>query len=260
MTNKPRKSSIRKVPTNQIPPGVVSAGLAEHARLRREQREGFAKFNPLSSAFDEVHAQLQVLSEAEELNEEVVHLLRDVQVLMIEGIDRILSVPVPHDVEEARKMLETEFLLRDFAADPGNVEVWSQTESWRRQSHFGFGELRKREEKRLGLDDETVIAPRDYWITHSLNSHPKPLKDVKRRTDHWSWSMLNSLGDLIEHAKSVVNAAQIYIVAAGIGIPSAFADLPTRAIEESWERMHGALHANISDAQLEATRQPRPKK
>ena len=133
------------------------------------------QLHPLTDAFDEVLEHLRVLSEIEGLDPELVHLLRDARRWLTAGVDRILSIPDPHSVEESRLLLELEYLLRDFAAEPAQLKKWVEAEGWKRPREFGFGKLREREEERRGLDEETVIAARDYWITHSVDSHPKPL-------------------------------------------------------------------------------------
>lgn len=218
------------------------------------------QLHPLTDAFDEVLEHLRVLSEIEGLDPELVHLLRDARRWLTAGVDRILSSPDPHSVEESRLLLELEYLLRDFAAEPAQLKKWVEAEDWKRPREFGFGKLREREEERRGLDEETVVAARDYWITHSVDSHPKPSSSETPPVHHWSFSMLSSLGDLILHAGSVVEAAAACVTAFGATIPQEFDGLPTSAYTESMSRTLGALHPDVSEAELDAIRQPHLKK
>jgi hypothetical protein len=213
----------------------------------------------MTAAFDEVLAHFAVLTRSENLNAELVHLFEDAQGWIVSGVDRILSIDDPHSVDEARMLLELQLLLSDFAATPENVQEWAAEQEWRRQAKFGFGKLREREEQRRGLDKGTVIAPRDYWIVHSTNSHPKPLKDVTPPTSHWSFSLLNSLADLMGHAWSAVLAGRACVEASGAGLPSAFAALPISAYLEFKDRSHQVLNSHIPDDVYEAFSRPRPK-
>ncbi|HZL05804.1 MAG TPA: hypothetical protein VFE45_10375 [Coriobacteriia bacterium] len=262
MGNGPKKRKPkRKIPARPIRPrSSLVDGLAEHARLRNEQRSAMKQLHPLTDAFDEVLEHLRVLSEIEGLDPELVHLLRDARRWLTAGVDRILSIPDPHSVEESRLLLELEYLLRDFAAEPAQLKKWVEAEGWKRPREFGFGKLREREEERRGLDEETVIAARDYWITHSVDSHPKPSSSETPPVHHWSFSMLSSLGDLVLHAGSVVEAAAACVTAFGATIPQEFDGLPTSAYTESMSRTFGALHPDVSEAELDAIRQPHLKK
>lgn len=221
--------------------GPLLSGLAERHRLRNAQSTALDRFDPLVDAFDETLARLRFLTEIHGLNSEIVHLLDDARVWVIDGVDHILSEPGPHTVEEARKLLEAEFLLRDFAAAPAHLSEWAEIESWNRPSKFGFGKLRQREEKRQRLDTDMVLAPRDYWIAHSIHSHPKPLNDVQATDPDPSSSLLNSLGDQMHHAWSVGDAAIVCIDAQGLTIPDGFSELSTAAYTYSTERIRQVL-------------------
>jgi hypothetical protein len=213
----------------------------------------------MTAAFDEVLSHFSVLARTEGLDPELIHLLEDARRWVVSGVDRILSIGDPHSVDGARMLLELELLLCDFAATPENLQEWAAEQEWRRNAKFGFGKLREREEQRRGLDKDTVIAPRDYWITHSTNSHPKPLKDVTAPTSHWSFSLLNSLADLVGHAWSAVLAGRACVEASGVRVPAAFDDLPIASYLEFKDRSHRVLNSHIPDAAYEALSQPRPK-
>jgi hypothetical protein len=259
MTKKKRKPAKRTRLGAVIPLGPLKVGLVEIERLRRIQRVDFASYKSLSVAFDEVLEQIRVLSKIGELDLELVHLLEQAHSWVIRGVDRILSTPAPHNVEEARKLLELEFLLRDFEANPSHLKEWARVEPWRRPKKFGFGDLRRREEKRQGLDETKVVAPRDYWITHSVASHPQPLKDQNPAIAHGGWALLSSLGDLLEHAKTVVGVAQRLILSTGGVLPTEFTQLSTAGIAHAWDQMNATLHSHIPPEKFEALRQPRPK-
>ena len=179
-------------------PSALRDGLAEHQRLRTTARHTLTAFDGLTEAFDEVLDRIAVLGQSGGLDPELAHLLSEAQRWVVAGVDRILSIPDPHSVEEARLLLELEYLLKDFAATPENIREWADAEDWNRQSKFGFGRLRQREEERLGLDALTVVAARNYWITHSTDSHPRPRSHAMPPASHWTFSLLNSMVDLVQ--------------------------------------------------------------
>ena len=257
MTNKKKRKS-RQIP--DLPPGPLKSGIAKRTARRQLQKAILLKFKPLSEAFDEVLAQLQFLSNSDDLRPEVSYLLDEAQRWVIGGVDHALAEDTSNEIDEARKLLELEYLLLDFAAVPSSLDEWTAIESWKRQTRFGFGELRKREERRQELDEDMVIAARDYWITHSIHSHPKPPHDEPPQSPDQSRSLLLLLCDLLGHAMSVVHAAKECIESQGIKIPSNFTKLSTAAIETSWSKMHEVLHSHIPEDLLEATRNPHPRK
>jgi len=241
--------------------GVLFSGLRDRRHTRASQTLELERFEHLAAAFDELLTQLRFLGELPDLDSELAHLLKDAQRWVIDGVDQLLSQPMPDSTEEARKLLELEYLFRDFAATESNLSEWSRLEPWNRQSKYGFGKLRQREEQRQALDAGTVIAARDYWITHSVDSHPKPLQDVRPLSkEDPSWSLLSSLGDLLEHTRSAICASVECIQAQGVVIPSAFFELPLAALEASAGRIHRVLHDSIPEDAYEALRRPRPKK
>lgn len=257
MTNKKKRSKTRA--TGELPPGPLKSGVAKRAARRQAHKSMLASFNPLSTAFDEILVQLDFLSSIDGLRPEISYLIEEARVWIISGVDRALAEETSNEIEEARKLLELEHLLLDFAATPSNLDEWMALEPWRRQSKFGFGELRKREEARQGLDKDMVIAARDYWITHSVHSHPKTPQDQAPQSPDESRSLLLLLCDLLGHAISVVHAAKECIDSQEINIPSEFAKLSTDAIETSWSKMHEVLHSHIPEDLLEATRNPHPR-
>jgi hypothetical protein len=258
MTNKPKKPRDKTQRAERPIFGPLQQGLREHEGRRVLQGGAFLQFDPLARAFDEVLTHLKVLAETEGFDPEIVHLLRVAQSWIVSGVDRILSAQDPHEAEESRKLLELEHLILDFAANPTNMSEWVEVDSWKRDRKFGFGKLREREELRQGLDKDQVIAARDYWRVHSTNSHPKPLKDEKEYLNDWSWSLLSSLGDLIELAQSVVKVSEIYVQQMGLQLPKSYEELPAEATAGTWRRMHWVLHSHIPEDQFEAMRQPRP--
>lgn len=257
MTNKKKRKS-RQAP--DLPPGLLKSGIGKRMARRQAQKSMFVRFDPLSKAFDEILVQLQFLSNLNELRPELSYLLEEAQGWIIGGVDRALAENASNEIEEARKLLELEYLLLDFAAVPSNLDEWMTIEPWKRQSKFGFGELRKREERRQELDDDMVIAARDYWITHSVHSHPKPPQDEPQPSPDQSRALLLLLCDLLGHGISVVHAAKECVESQGIKIPSDFVKLSTSAIETSWSRMQETLHSHIPEELLEATRNPHPRK
>ena len=218
------------------------------------------QLHPLTDAFDEVLEHLRVLSEIEGLDPELVHLLRDARRwLGGEVAQKVLQLQQQPGLLDRVWIRDREDAV-DSGGEPAQLKKWVEAEGWKRPREFGFGKLREREEERRGLDEETVIAARDYWITHSVDSHPKPSSSETPPVHHWSFSMLSSLGDLVLHAGSVVEAAAACVTAFGATIPQEFDGLPTSAYTESMSRTFGALHPDVSEAELDAIRQPHLKK
>jgi hypothetical protein len=132
------------------------------------------------------------------------------------GIQSCIFTPGPHSGDDARFLMEAQFLFSDFAVNPDRIAEWRDAEPHRRNQIFGFGKLRQRREKTLGVPSGQVLPDRDEYSVHSALVHPRPGREVgtgevtpqARRT-----YITLSLGDLLEHARRTCGAAQEMLAA-----------------------------------------------
>jgi hypothetical protein len=214
----------------------------------------------LCEAFEEVISWGRALSSTPRLHPELAHLCDFIVETIVSGVDLILSLPDPHEVEQGRLLLETEYLLKEVAVDPSRLDEWAGLEDHLRANRFGFGELRRREEIRENLPAGMVLAARDHYRVHSTHSHPFPRSAVMPPAADPRMGLLSDLVDLLGHAWSVLTAAE-RAVAAVAGAESA---RTTRIDKELVSEVLGGLVVvltpHISEGDLEATREPRPVK
>lgn len=129
MTNRKKKTKSRSKAVDarrDEGSSVLLSGIGERRRRRNHQYAQLLSFDPFTDAFDEILAHFDLLSRIEGLDPEIVHLLNDARDLVVTGVDSILSEASPHSVDEARKLLELEFLFHDFAGTPENLKEWSR--------------------------------------------------------------------------------------------------------------------------------------
>jgi hypothetical protein len=245
-----REKATRSVETPSPAKSELLRALASHRQLRNQQRNALSSFSPLVEAFDEVLARLALLESTHGLHKEMGHLLHMAGSTVTAGIDHLLSVAEPHDVEEARMLMEIDFLLRDFGAIPAHIDEWATADDRNRQSKFGFGKLREREERRAGLPPESVFPEREQWAAHSVHSHPLPTKDLEPPLQHPSFSLLSALGDLFDHAFTVEDSGRKAVLAQTGSLPPGYEKMPRAAGVDFRTHLAEVLESHIAPGDL----------
>lgn len=256
MVNKKKK---RKIATTINTSGYVQRELGSIEKSRVVNKKLLEHFDPILGAFDEVIDVLNALRSSKSIPKEINDLIVDTQQWIIYGLDRSLSVQSGSELEEARKILETEFLLLDFTHRDESLENWKNIEPWKRQQEFGFGKLRQREEKRQDLSEDMVIAARDYWIHHSTQSHPHPHKKNRNKVFDPSREYLLLICDLLMHSVSLIDSAISYVKKVDPNVIGKISKLSFSKVYEVDMMKQKVLFEHISPEFYEATRQPRPK-
>ena len=91
------------------------------------------------------------------------------------ALEALLSgyVGVAHDA--MRDVMEIEFLLRDFAAQPSHIDEWLRASPKQRHDKFRPAILRQRNATRIGKHPEDLAEATDYKA-HSMRLHVTPQK------------------------------------------------------------------------------------
>jgi hypothetical protein len=76
-------------------------------------------------------------------------------------------------LDQMRAVMEAEYLLADFAADPTVIHEWLSLPERKRRNKYGPGALRARRASRIGRQPAELPAARDYQV-HSQNLHLSP--------------------------------------------------------------------------------------
>ena len=233
-------------------------GLSSREAMRRQQRQWLETLKPFTDAYDEVLAHLDWLATAPGLASEIGHLLSETRRNVVEGVDQILSVDDPHEVEATRMLLELQYLYQEFAASPNELSRWNEADTHRRHQLFNFGKLREHEEARQGIKRGMVSASRDHYSVHSGPSHPRPSREIEPASLDRRAGFLNDLGDHFFHSCDAVSAADKCV--------SRFADsyspgreaLPRSATLVVQQRLYALFIAPIPLHAREDLLQPRP--
>ncbi|MCW2855451.1 MAG: hypothetical protein JWR52_1066 [Marmoricola sp.] len=140
---------------------------------------------------------------------EVAGLLQSAAWKLDDGVRSILGAPPPRVVDEARFLMEIEFLLRDFALDPRRIDEWTSLDLWERNNKYGFGKSRRRVETALGLPDGQSLPDKVEYSIHSAEVHPQPAhqKHPEATTTEQRQALLDAdLSDLAIHGWRVLTA------------------------------------------------------
>jgi hypothetical protein len=180
----------------------------------REERRGLHLFQmlthlrPLFEGLSQLREALLWLGRRPGVDDDIDSLLREAAQRVLTGVESILAKAEPRVLDEARHLMEIEFLLRDFSRTPERLDVWRQLSEDERTRQFGFRELRQREEKALGFVGRHVLFDEEEYRFHSLSLHPQPLGGRRPlpAPDEVS-GLFRDAADLLHHASRVWEAA-----------------------------------------------------
>ena len=109
--------------------GPSLGSLAEELSERNERR-GLHLFHlvtmlrPLFDGLSQLREALLWLARAPDVEGEIANLLREAAREVLSGLESMLADPDPRVLDEARHLMEIEFLLLDFSRTPERLDVW----------------------------------------------------------------------------------------------------------------------------------------
>lgn len=158
------------------------------------------------------------------------------------SLDGLLSgyLQIPSDA--MRDIMETEFLIRDFALDPEQINVWRNADENVLRRKFRPVHLRQRQASALGVPITEVHGATDYG-THSRLLHVGPplLFSRSPQLGHEAVHVLDSLNEIVGHGISIVEALAALFSAIEVSAPDSKATLV--ALKSSFEDIKRARNA-----------------
>jgi hypothetical protein len=194
---------------------LVAAGmppLVGELRLRDERRARHLAH--LMTTYREILEALSALREAflwltrvPGVDLEIKQLMAQAAARTVTGVEAILAEAHPRTLDDARYMMELEFLLRDVAREPRQLARWRDAQPHQRNQQFGFGKLRQRLEAAQQVPSGFVLPDRDEYRSHSEAVHPSPVGTQGLDEVDEESGIFWDAGDLLQHAARLWPAA-----------------------------------------------------
>jgi hypothetical protein len=184
----------------------VAGGLVEELAARQERRSQHlfslqTQFPVLLEALSQVQEALGWLAGQSGVNVEVAHLLREAEGRVVSGAEFLLSQADPRVLDEARYLMEVEFLFLDFTREPDRLDVWTRTPQLERSRQFDFDVLRRRHQEATGVDADRVLFDQEEYRMHGSTTHPRPIdRDPPLSAPDAATGLFFDAADLIHHA------------------------------------------------------------
>jgi hypothetical protein len=138
---------------------------------------------------------------------EIAALCRQAADKIVGGVESLLVDTHPRVLDEARYLMEIEFLFYEFAREPSQVPVWRDLSARERNQRFGFGALRRREERARNVPADHVLADRQEYSVHSSSVHPCPSSETADVGLDAASGIFHDASDLLQHAARTWAAA-----------------------------------------------------
>ncbi|MDX6234483.1 MAG: hypothetical protein QOH68_3591 [Nocardioidaceae bacterium] len=192
--------------------GSTGGSLAEDL-MDRDERRGVHLFHlltllrPLYEGLTQQREALLWLGRRPGIDDDIANLLRESAQKVLSGMETMLAEPDPRVLDEARHLMEIEFLLREFARSPERLELWRHLPEDERAEQFEFGALLRREQWALGIDGRHILFDQEEYRFHSLSVHQQPRG--RRRplpSPDETTGLFRDAADLLHHASRVWDA------------------------------------------------------
>lgn len=215
------------------------------ARARRL----FASLTQLTSfpaALAEIGNWLDWLVEWFRLPPAVTHLARYAKEITFAGAEAVLTGDGHTASNNARLLMETEFLLRDFTAEPNRIREWATLKPHDRGNRYSFGETRRRAEQRASTPHGFSLPARGEYQIHSVMAHPSPPGNDDGYPD-LTTELFYELGDLLDHSHRVLKA--LLDLAGTLVDPDESREVPdppdSKAIDHAFAEMRAFAEQNL---------------
>jgi hypothetical protein len=232
--------------------GPSLGSLADELSQRNERRSQHlfhlvTMLRPFFEGLSQLREAMLWLARAPDVDGEIANLLREAADEVLSGAESMLADPDPRVLDEARHLMEIEFLFLDFSRTPERLGVWRDLPEHERSEQFGFDALRQREEKAQGIPPQRSLFEREEYRLHSSTVHPHPLSsDAQVSPPDDASGLFYDAADLIHHAARVLTAGLAAAGQTGAGNPQRLeAQLPpldavqvaTQMIDENHRRI-----------------------
>jgi hypothetical protein len=191
----------------------VAGGLVTELAARQERRSqqlfSVATQSPVFiEGLSQLHAAFLWLAEQPGVDGEIAHLLREVASRVVSGTEFLLSQPDPRVLDDARYLMEVEFLFLDFSRDPDQLDSWSRMPQPERSRHFNFEVLRQLHQAAAGISGDRVLFDQEEYHLHGSATHPEPVdRDPPLPVPDTATGLFLDMTDLLHHAVRAWTAA-----------------------------------------------------
>ena len=231
----------------------ASLGSLADELSQRDQRRGRHLFQlvtllrPLFEGLSQLREAMLWLARGPEVDGEIANLLREAARQVLSGTESMLANADPRVLDEARQLMEIEFLLLDFSRTPERLAVWRDLPEHKRSEQFGFDALRRREEKAQGIPPQRSLFEREEYRLHGSTVHPHPLShEAQLPPPDEASGLFYDAADLIHHATCVLTAGLAAAGKTGAGSPQQLeAQLPPLDAVQVANRMIDEHHRRI---------------
>jgi hypothetical protein len=160
------------------------------------------------------------------------------------SLEGLLSGYLQIALDAMRDAMETELLIRDFALDPAQINVWRNADEALLRRTFKPVDLRERQAKVLGVNVRDLPGSIDY-ASHSKLLHVAPPLLFARSPEsgHQAKYVLDALGEIMYHGISAVEALAALFNAINRSAPDPAASLA--ALRSSFEDIRKARAATV---------------
>jgi hypothetical protein len=229
--------------------GPSLGSLADELSQRNERRglhllHLVTSLRPFFEGLSQLREAMLWLARAPDVDGEIANLLREAARSVLSGTESMLADPDPRVLDEARRLMEIEFLLLDFSRTPERLGVWRDLPESERSEQFGFDALRRREEKEQGIPPQRSLFEREEYRLHGSTVHPQPLRsEAPVSPPDEASGLFYDATDLLHHAARVLTAGLAAAAQTGAGSPQQLeAQLPPLDAVQEADRMIDEHH------------------
>ena len=187
--------------------GLVKELVAREERSSQHLFSLVTRFPEFLDGLSQLQEALKWLARQSGVNVEVAHLLLEADRRVVSGTEFLLSQSDPRVLDEARYLMEVEFLLLDFARDPDRLDVWTRTPQLERSRQFDFDVLCRRHQEATGAPADRVLFDQEEYRMHGSTTHPRPIDpDPPLSAPDAATGLFFDAADLIHHTMRVWTA------------------------------------------------------
>jgi hypothetical protein len=184
----------------------VAGGLVDELAARQERRSEHlfslvTRFPVMVEGLSQLHEAFLWLAGRPGVVADIAHLLREAGSRIVSATEVLLSQPDPRVLDDARYLMELEFLFLDFARSPERLDAWSRTPQRERNRQFNFDVLRRRHQETIGLGADRVLFDQEEYRSHGSTTHPGPVEhDPPLLPPDTATGLFFDTADLLHHA------------------------------------------------------------
>lgn len=194
-------------------------------------------------AVDECLLTIEWFCRAFEVDDAVRDLLGQASAAILEGAEAVLTKGLAGMNSPGRKLIEIEFLFRDFALDGRRAEDWSKADRSGRVKRFSFAAVRGRVEAAANVPKGSMLPDRAEFAAHSEGIHVTPIR--AKNAPGPAAEVVLGFCDLLEHSRRLLGALYALAAAAAYELSAAADDPPAMpALQKALAQMGAIAVAN----------------